>query len=672
MARRPAPSFCRWAALTAIAVFVAHRTIVIQDVGRPAFAVAPAAHAVDSDHAPRSPLCAGGHGVLLFAMSESTAAAQLLDASLRSAESFRLAGYSGAIGLVTDFDLTHEQERAFTCVVRATVAHARPTGTNAAQQQPQWHNAWQLRLTPFDETLVVAHSFVACANLTPSVWEALGTYDVLTPYAENDLPLWSALYLRRGPGLGAFLQTLEALLPLASFELAVDTALRATPERTNGQPFTGGVLPPTWAATLSSVRAAPSIHISMVLSGPVYLLPLGLSVSLQAVGRQCAYHSAANGRTVPRVYIYDSAHKLSHVATTAPQCAKLTGNNCEHLNDHWPLGAPMIPISMYLPGHRTADRARMRPVPPGLTYGVVYYGYSSDALRAARYVANIESAAWGLLRHNPGIGIALVTNIEYPVRPPFTHVVRIREEDMAATNSSALLRRGATWNILPKVRYHRKSPFDVTVQLDSDRVVCRDIGRLFELLTQWDLLSTSAGVLPTFDHGVLGFRLTAGMHALLDAWATAMLDMHLETKDEQAPLVKVRDSNPQLRVGYLDPVWQMKYMPANNAGGDFCEESPQSCNITHTLVMHGPVHITVGAGSLDEQDHICRYANLNADSARIFVHDRATRHYFPVFSQEECDTKTYTQCRHTELSWLPYPEVSSVRDYLSAHYRPPA
>jgi hypothetical protein len=297
----------------------------------------------------------------------------------------------------------------------------------------------------------------------------------------------------------------------------------------------------------------------------------------------------------------------------------------------------------------------------GTSYGVSFFGYSTDAARLVRYLERVEKTAWGLKMFNPRIKVALFTNQEnFVAGPPFDHIVRMANVDI----KPACCKRNETWNILARVQYHKHSPFDFTVQIDSDRVIYDDISDLFELLADgWDLLGVSGGDLPNMDLGVLGYKKSPKVGTLLSAWVEKMKELKHEGIDDQYSFTRVRETVPGLKVGFLSPNWQMKYTPPKPLSHHSCNMGILSlCNVTYTMPINGPVKIA--AGSYETLENLITRAhelNQNSDITRMYVHDLLDKRYIQVLSQAECDKVTRKQCTHPEFDWdLPMYDVLNI------------
>ena len=229
------------------------------------------------------------------------------------------------------------------------------------------------------------------------------------------------------------------------------------------------------------------------------------------------------------VSLLDSQYDAKPMNRTLPQYsrARTRGNTKQAVHNQTDYaGLPSGDVSDATPsrGDSLASKAAQHSLErlQNISFGITYFGYSSNLVRVRKYINDITVSAWGLKQHNPNVSVALFTNANISVSPPFDHVIRIADEDISPPIT--VYRRGADWNILTRVRYHEKSPYNLTLQIDSDRTVCASLSRIFELLAGgWDLLSTSGGSLPTMDHGILGFQNRPAVHELLRAWVTRMI-----------------------------------------------------------------------------------------------------------------------------------------------------
>jgi hypothetical protein len=254
----------------------------------------------------------------------------------------------------------------------------------------------------------------------------------------------------------------------------------------------------------------------------------------------------------------------------------------------------------------------------GRSYGVSFFGYSTDPTRLVRYIKDVEKTAWSLKMFNPRTKAVLFTNQGMAPRPPFDDVVQMQDEDIRP----ACCKRNETWNILARVQYHQHSPYDLTVQIDSDRAIYDDIGPLFELLAgEWDVLGVSGGNLPDVDLGVLGYEKNEKVQDLLSAWAAKMKQLKHEGVDDQFSFTRVRDTILGLRMGFLHPIWPMKYAPSKALSHALCNQRVLAvCNVTYTMVMNGPVKIeATGYKSLDGLIARASFLNKGADVPRMYI-----------------------------------------------------
>ena len=156
-------------------------------------------------------------------------------------------------------------------------------------------------------------------------------------------------------------------------------------------------------------------------------------------------------------------------------------------------------------------------------------------------------AAESLILHNPGLEIDLFT--EAAVDPgPFSRVHVLPD----------------IW-IRSKVDAMRLSRFDRTLYLDADTRVLADLRDIFEVLDRFDIALAQdqnrnspqalteyrqpfPNAFPQFNAGVIGFRRTPKVTALLDRWTEAIRD-HAIDKDQ--PSLRELLWNSDLQIGVL-------------------------------------------------------------------------------------------------------------------------
>jgi hypothetical protein len=131
-----------------------------------------------------------------------------------------------------------------------------------------------------------------------------------------------------------------------------------------------------------------------------------------------------------------------------------------------------------------------------------------------RYVAEAVESLVTLRRTNPGLPAALVTDA---VSPPGDW-----EQVMPLADP--------THSFRDKL-HMRRSPWELTLFLDTDIYVAANIGLLFDLLADFDIISHQLfeghdyeleGVpdaFPEFNTGVIGFRRSPEVQAFFDSWA---------------------------------------------------------------------------------------------------------------------------------------------------------
>ena len=237
-----------------------------------------------------------------------------------------------------------------------------------------------------------------------------------------------------------------------------------------------------------------------------------------------------------------------------------------------------------------------RPTPP--SRGVVYFGYHEDANRSLQYVEAISRSAKKLSETNAGLNISVITNaVISPLQSAalgFASIVHIKEDHIYP---------GRQW--WTRILYFNATPYDYTLAIDSDRMVCADISAVFAYLDSYDILGVSAGILPALDNGVLAYKKGWKFNRLISTW------MHYQMRlgqfgNDQPSLGIAIDRLPMLISGILPPTWQAKFIPAQG-------QTWRSTNASRTLVLHGSVKIVAGGA--------CPEIMKEDEAPRVIAHD---------------------------------------------------
>lgn len=269
------------------------------------------------------------------------------------------------------------------------------------------------------------------------------------------------------------------------------------------------------------------------------------------------------------------------------------------------------------------------------TEGVLYFAYQSDPEAREKIIGNMVASIKSLRQHNPCLKVAVATNA------PVTEKVLAswNANDLIIINDNDLIRDASGEPVRQwwtRTLYLPRSPYDRTIQIDSDRTICGDISEVFQHLDIYDFLQVPVGYMPTCDNGIMAWRKGQAFDRLLEEWKEEMAKTG-GVGDDQAPLGRIIDTVPDLKVGILSPVYQMKIMPA--VGQGFA-----SMQAGQTLVMHGWAKIVAGA------EKLCERANEGAPRPRILVMD-LDRKWSTAFSLEDCQTLLNGTCAQNEQDW---------------------
>lgn len=139
-----------------------------------------------------------------------------------------------------------------------------------------------------------------------------------------------------------------------------------------------------------------------------------------------------------------------------------------------------------------------------------------------KYVQEAIVAANSLQRHMPTAHITLVTDATVPLQDtPFQGLIKLPKP---------------TYTFADKILGMQQTPYEHTVMLDVDTWICDDISELFDLLDRFDFaatvrlrqvrfehqalqdLHTTPASFPSFNSGVVCFKKSSAMDALLADW----------------------------------------------------------------------------------------------------------------------------------------------------------
>ena len=357
---------------------------------------------------------------------------------------------------------------------------------------------------------------------------------------------------------------------------------------------------------------------------------------------------------------------------------------------------------------------------PKANMGVIYFAYHPNATLAATFVNNAAKSARSVKKFHPKLEITLMSNLNIPktalANKGFNKQVKIAAQHMHNTIQ--------WWT---RIMYLNSTPYEYTLAIDSDRIVCSNISEGFEILMNgfkgksYDLLQVSAGILPAFDNGVLFFHKGGKLNKLIDVWVRYQSAWDKYGNDQGClanALDFINDNKKKspmknFNVGILPPTWQLKFIPAvgEHWGTD---------RTSRTLVVHGDIKIVAGkscesfAPIRDKRTRIYTSwvdsnFNFNYNFTEVGHHHATHTHtrnrsiamgyHHPlrnrstamgyhhglglglgpnpernrslavVYSQAECDQVLQNRCRHPEIDWksVAY-HVLPRLDYFERYY----
>ena len=304
--------------------------------------------------------------------------------------------------------------------------------------------------------------------------------------------------------------------------------------------------------------------------------------------------------------------------------------------------------------------------------GAIYFAYHQNFSRAMVFLYNAAASAKSLKKFHPNLHITLFSNLNISR----SDLNGYGFDGQIVIPIPAIIER-QWWT---RLTYLNHTPYEFTLSIDSDRFVCNDISEGFNILMyghrgkSYDLLEVSAGILPSFDNGVMFFRKGRKFNHLIQTW------MRFQTAwnkygDDQGCLahalefIATRNDSAwatlgPFNVGVLPPRWQVKHIPVV---GQVWGNS----TVMRTLVISGDVKIIAGSSSCE------KFSPLNDTKRRIYSLHRDAESSKNVtiaafYSQEDCNRHLQNRCPFSEIDWTsPNYLVRERREYISQYYRNP-
>ena len=289
------------------------------------------------------------------------------------------------------------------------------------------------------------------------------------------------------------------------------------------------------------------------------------------------------------------------------------------------------------------------------TEGVLYFAYHLEPVARDKIIANMVASIKSLRKHSPCVKVAVATNT--PVTEEALalwnadDVVSIDDNDLIKDAEGKSVRQWWT-----RTLYLSQSPYDHTLQIDSDRTICGDISDVFQYFDVYDFLQVPVGYIPTCDNGIMGWRKGKPFDGLVEIWKKELGKVG-GMGDDQVPLARIIDGVPELKVGILNPVYQVKIIPAVG-------ESWASMRAGRTLVLHGWAKVVAG------NEKTCERANEGAPRSRIIVMDY-NRTWSAAFYQQACQALLNGTCAQNELDWDLNFNVMSRQAYIKRYLAKP-
>lgn len=298
--------------------------------------------------------------------------------------------------------------------------------------------------------------------------------------------------------------------------------------------------------------------------------------------------------------------------------------------------------------------------------GVIFFAYHKNESRCQKFLVDASHSAQQIKKIHPDLSITIFSNF-------ILNQTQLKDygfNQQVIIPTDTILTYDRQW--WTRIMYLNHTPYEYTLSIDSDRVVCSDISDGFDILIhgdlktkrKFDMLQVSGGILPAFDNGVIFYHKNPMFNELIAKWSTLQSKSIIgKFGDDQMCLASAlkafsASKNKTLssyRVGILPPKWQVKHIPGEGFGWDV------RTKYARTLVIHGDVKIAV--------KHCKGFIPIHYNSTRIYVSNQFNRTNAVVLSQKECNLFLNNRCDSVEIDWINYNyTVLDRREYLKRYH----
>ncbi|CAM9875459.1 unnamed protein product [Pylaiella littoralis] len=290
-------------------------------------------------------------------------------------------------------------------------------------------------------------------------------------------------------------------------------------------------------------------------------------------------------------------------------------------------------------------------VPRSAAAGILFFGYGADDATAGYYLRQATVSARRIKELNPSANITVVCNpgvTPEGMKGAFDMVINIKETSLHSGKRQSWGPKGVTRQWLTRLEYLSRSPYEVTLALDSQALCCSNhIDEIFDT-SRWPEFDVAFAVqgpkrLEPHNWAIL-YKHNANTQRLLKRWHNLQKDYDRNGSDQPTLYMAAGSLALQgkLNVGVLS----QNVALATVIYSRHVRPYPK----TSRLVDPRPVYfIHYDALSHEDEEETCKKVNADADRARVvllprqfpkspYTHLRTENIYEMVFSEKELET----------------------------------
>lgn len=281
--------------------------------------------------------------------------------------------------------------------------------------------------------------------------------------------------------------------------------------------------------------------------------------------------------------------------------------------------------------------------------GILFFAYGVENRTFHYFAKQVVEAAHRVKLLSPEVRIAVATSAHYEGFKMFDHLITIREDHHFPGSNYENRSDGHKRQYLTRILYLSKTPFKVTLAVDTNIVACTPLERILQLLatSRFDLAVASIGAKSSLERDInahnfaIAYKWSNKISEFFDEWFLHQVDAGVALNDQgtlrnAARLIRKRHKDFQFHV--LNPALASAFASTNPGTGFYPRETRVISGLS--AMIHGDPF---------QGDKLCAAFNHAGSKKRQIVSKDGSK-METVFTSEECGaTLNLKQCRYTKL-----------------------